>query len=134
MIPVPSYLANFQSVIDAFGYWPGFHDSPVLHLAVDEDEIEMEVEAWETGPDSDEGGFLTLIKKHAIGFRFSGLERTELESFPPSNILFYLGFSPPDEFEREGLFVVELDSAMGCDMCGRFSAKAGEVTFVRPLE
>lgn len=68
MIPVPSYLANFQCVIDAFGYWPGFHDSPVLRLESGDDAIELELEAWETSDEVDEGGYFKLIKKHGSRF------------------------------------------------------------------
>lgn len=132
MIPVPSYLANFQCVIDAFSYWPGFHDSPVLRFESGDDAIELELEAWETSDEVDEGGYFKLIKKHGIGFRFSGLVSKDLERFEPSNILFCLGFSPQADFEREGYFTVELDSAISGD--GGFCARRGEVTFVRALE
>ncbi len=133
MVQVPSYLRNFQEVVDAFGYWPSFHDSPVLRFEVAADSIELEIKAWEMTSETEGRGHFKLTKEYEIGFRFSGLASTELDEFIVNNILFGLLFSPDEESRERGHFSVELDSAMGCDLCGRFSAKEGEVLFVRPL-
>ena len=39
MPSVPTYLRNHQAVINAFGYWPDFHDSPVLSFRADAESI-----------------------------------------------------------------------------------------------
>jgi len=134
MREVPTYIKNFQRVVDTYGYWPSFHDSPVLKFAVDSDTIQLEVKAWEMTSEVDAKGYFVLTKKHNIGFIFTGLVSTELDAFIPENILYDLGFTPLDEHNSQGYFNIELDSAMGSDLCGRFSATVGEVTHVTPSE
>ncbi|MBK1790201.1 Imm50 family immunity protein [Persicirhabdus sediminis] len=131
---IPTYLQNFQSVIDAFGYWPDFHDSPVRHFRVGDDLIKLEVEAWEMTDEVDDQGYFKLIKRHTVGFEFTDIVSTDLEQFIPENILFELGFSTEEERQGQGFFGVTLDSAMGSDLCGAFRAKAGSVSFVRSSE
>jgi len=131
--PVPTYLRNHQKVIDAFGYWPTFHDSPVIRFHRQPDLIELEIEAWEMTSEVDANGYFKLTKRHEIGFAFRGIVATELEQFIPQNILFELLFSPEEEHALNGHFTVELDSAMGCDLCGRFCTKEGEITFIRSV-
>lgn len=133
MIQDPTYLANRQAVIDAYGYWPDFHDSPVLRFVEGEETIEMELEAWEMTPETDERGYIKLIKNHVIGFRFSGIVSKNLDSFARDSCLFVLGFSSPGDCAAAGCFTVELDSAMGSELCGSFCAREGEVLFVRAL-
>jgi hypothetical protein len=131
---VPRYLKNFQTVIDAYGYWPTFHDSPVFRFQVDSDIIILEVEAWEMTSEVDDRGFFILTKKHQIGFRFSDITAPELSDFIPENILSELIFSTEEEYLTDGYFCVELESAIGSDLCGRFRAKSGEVTFIRQFD
>jgi hypothetical protein len=132
MLPVPNYLADNQKVIDAFGYWPSFHDSPVTRFEVIGDEIFFELKAWEMTNKTDSDGYFILTKRHDIGFRFCDIISKNLEDFIPENIIDLLGFSSSEEFDKQGVFTVDLDSAMGSDLCGKFAAKLGEVTFVRP--
>jgi hypothetical protein len=80
----------------------------------------------------DSRGYFVLTKKHEIGFRFSGIATAELDDFIPNNILFELAFSPVAHQQTTGQFQVDLDSAMGGDMCGRFTATNGEVLYIRP--
>ncbi len=133
MIETPTYLRNFERVVDAYGYWPSFHDSPVLRFSHDNNSIELEVEAWEMTSETDHEGYFKLVKKHRIGFRFSDVTSAELDDFIPDNILFGLGFSSIAERDSNGHFFVDLDSAMGGDLCGRFTAESGEVIEVTPL-
>jgi len=50
------------------------------------------------------------------------------------NILFGLGFPSAEEFASAGKFSVKLDSAMGGDLCGSFSARSGEVLEIVPCD
>ena len=134
MPSVPTYLRNHQAVIDAFGYWPDFHDSPVLSFRVDGDSIILEVEVWEMTDEVDAQGYFKLTQRHNVGFEFQDIVSTDLEQFMPENILFELGFSPDEERLEQGFFSVVLDSAMGSDLCGEFRSRAGVVSFVRPSE
>ena len=133
MIETPTYLRDFKRVVDAYGYWPDFHDSPVLRFKYENGSIELEVKAWEMTSEKDDDGYFKLIKKHRIRFRFSGIISTDLGNFTPENILFKLGFSSSANRDSNGQFSVDLESAMGSDLSGSFSAKFGEVTEVAPL-
>lgn len=128
----PSYLRHFERVVEAFGYWPGFHDSPVLRFRSDDDRIELEVEAWEMTSDIDERGHFKLAKRHEIGFAFQDIVAKDHDQFAAENILFELTFSSHEEWRSQGYFSVGLESAVGSEFCGRFSAREGKVTFVRP--
>lgn len=132
MPEAPAYLSGFQHVVEAFGHWPGFHDSPVLAYTRTADGVGLEVEAWEMTPEVDAQGYFILAKRHYIGFRFTGITAARLEGFTDDNILFGLIFSPVAEFQASSRFRVTLDSAMGGDMDGWLEATGGEVTFVRP--
>lgn len=133
MREAPNYISGFESVVAAFGYWPSFHDSPVLKFSRTTEFVELQVEAWEMTSEVDSRGYFVLIKRHEIGFRFAGISSAELDDFTPDNILFELGFSPIAHFQSTGQFHVNLDSAMGGDLCGRFAATSGAVTFIRSL-
>ena len=134
MPPIPTYLRNHQAVIDAFGYWPDFHDSPVLSFRADGDSIVLEVEAWEMTDEVDAQGYFKLTKRRTVGFEFHDIVSTDLEQFIPENILFELGFSSDGERQEQGFFKVVLDSAMGSDLCGEFCVRAGSVSSVRPSQ
>lgn len=129
---MPNFLGNADAVIAAFGYWPIFHDAPVLRWEVGDDCIELDLETWEMTSETDERGSIILTKKHQIGFRFTGITHPYLDDFTADNILFSLQFVQTQPASSESSFTVELDSAMGCDRDGRFTAQHGEVTFVRP--
>jgi hypothetical protein len=135
MIATPSYIRNAEAVVKAFGYWPSFHDAPVVGFRYDEEgdgAVDLTVHGWEMTPDVDERGFFKLIKHHLISFVFLGISDAELDQFRAENILFGLGFSSLEEFNVAGKFSVTLDSAMGGDLCGSFSARIGEIVEVVP--
>jgi hypothetical protein len=132
MLPVPTYLKNYQSVLDAFGYWPSFHDSPVTRFEVSDDTIHLELRAWEMTNQTDKNGYFIQTKHHEIGFRFKQIVSTSIDNFLPDNMFDLLGFTPLEDFERDRFFTVDLDSVLGSDLCGEFCAKVGEVTFSKP--
>jgi hypothetical protein len=132
----PTYLRNHEAVTRVFGYWPSFHDSPVLSFQRQPDQaaIELDLHVFESSGKSDAKGYHILQKHHIVRFLFTGITHADLEHFIPENILFDLGFSLPSEFEAAGRFTVTLDSAMGSDLCGSFVATAGEVISVLPCD
>lgn len=134
MPPVPTFLRNHQAVIDAFGYWPDFHDSSVLRFCAEGGSIILEVEAGEMSDEVDAQGYFRLTKSHIVGFEFRDIVSTDLEHFIPENLLFELEFSSEEERQRQGIFRVVLDSALGSDLCGEFRARDGAVSFVRLSE
>lgn len=134
MIEVPRYIHNHEAVVSAFGYWPSFHDAPVLAFEHAADEITLSLHAWQMTSEVDAKGYFVRHKHHIVRFAFCGLARTDLAPFIPENILFALGFSPSSGFEATGQFTVTLDSAIGGDLCGSFTATSGEVTAVLPCD
>jgi len=63
MIRTPTSIRDFERVVDAYGYWPSFPDSPVLRFRQDNDSIELEVEAWEMTSETDDESYYKLIRK-----------------------------------------------------------------------
>ncbi len=96
--------------------------------------MDLILHGWETTPEVDERGYFKLSKHHLVRFAFHGISDADLDHFICGNILFQLGFSSPEEFAAAGRFSVDLDSAMGGDLCGSFSAAAGEVLEVTPCD
>ncbi|MHA3770459.1 hypothetical protein ACXR0O_02855 [Verrucomicrobiota bacterium sgz303538] len=134
MPEAPRYIRNYEAVVSAFGRWPSFHDSPVLAFKHVDDHIALTVHVWEITSQVDERGYFVSDKHHIVRFAFHGVTRTDLEQFIPQNILFALEFSLCSEFDATGQFTVGLDSAMGGDLCGSFTATFGEVTDVVPCD
>jgi hypothetical protein len=137
MISTPSYLRNNDAIVKAFGYWPRFHDAPVLAFRFAEQaggEVELTLHGWEMTAVVDERGYFKLIKHHRIRFVFREISNADLNRFIPENILFGMIFSSPQEFDAAGEFQVTLNSAMGSDLSGSFSARTGEVLEVTPCD
>jgi hypothetical protein len=138
MTPTPPFLQNTGPVVKAFGYWPSFHDAPVVAFHYDRaghGAIEFTLHGWEMTAEVDERGFFKLIKHHLVRFAFHGITDADLDRFTPmGNILFGLGFSSTEEFAVAGKFSVDLDSAMGGDLCGSFCAHSGEVLEIVPCD
>lgn len=136
MTSVPSYVRNTQAVLEAFGYWPSFHDAPVVDFRYKpEGAVDFILHGWEMTADVDERGYFKLIKHHLVEFAFQEVSDADLERFTSmGNILFGLEFSTPEEFAAAGRFRVLLDSAMGGDLCGSFCARSGEVLAVIPCD
>jgi hypothetical protein len=134
--PTPTYLRSHELVLAAFGYWPTFHDSPVLSFRGpgEDSTLDFTLHAFEASGESDARGYHILQKHHLVRFAFGGVVESDLEHFLRENILFDLGFSAPSEFQSTGRFTVWLDSAMGGDLCGSFVAQSGEVVSVLPCD
>lgn len=131
MREIPSYLQGHENVVSAYGRWPSFHDAPVIRWANHADVIELEVEAGEMTSEVDAQGYYVIAKRCLVAFRFTAIIATELDVFLPENILFELGFSSVADLAMNGSFEVVLDSAMGSDLGGRFTATSGEIVQVK---
>ncbi|MDB6120264.1 MAG: hypothetical protein JWO08_4045 [Verrucomicrobiaceae bacterium] len=132
----PVYLKNYEAVVHAFGWWPGFHDANVRAFgpSTRPDSLELLLHWWVMTNAVDEKGFYILEKHHLVRLGFEGITDAELDQFTPENILFELGLSSPEEFAAEGKFRVVLDSAIGSEFCGAFSAREGAVLEVVPCD
>ncbi len=138
MTTTPTYLAGYRTVLDAFGYWPSFHDAKVRSFEYSEvppGKVEFVVHGFEMTSEVDAGGYFKLVKHHLVRFTFDGISDVELEPFAKGfaefgQILGYLGFPLPDGSNEASGFRVLLDSVMEGD--GSFTAKAGAVLEVVP--
>src|SRR5277367_978093 len=113
MKPAPPYLRNTDAVLNAFGYWPRFHDAPVVAYNYDRaghGAVELTLHGWEMTSEVDSRGFFKLTKHHLVRFGFKLITNPNLPKFASGNILFGLDFSNAEDFAAAGRFSVELDS------------------------
>ena len=138
---VPAYLQNYQAVLDAFGYWPHFHDAEVRSLIMDRNHIlfndiadariELVVHAWELSNWANEQGHLPRSKYHLVHFEFFNVSDVDLKGFNHQNAI--LGLSFTDHYtDQTGSpsFQVALEPAHG--LHGSFNASKGGVVSVTP--
>ena len=129
----PTFLRNVEAVVSAFGHWPSFHDARVVAFHFDNEGpgvVDLTLHGWTMAPDIDERGFYKLTNHHLVRFRFSEISDADLDGFSADNILFGLTFLPSKDSTVSEMFTVLMDSAMGGDLSGSFSARSGEVTEV----
>jgi hypothetical protein len=134
ILPTPTYLPGYEAVVAAFGYWPSFHDAPLLSLEQSDTSLAMLIHADEMTREVDEHGFFGSIKHHLVRFRFSGVRDFALRQFDVPNTLFEIVFSDPAEFSSTGRFTVTLQSVWGGGCDATFTAASGEVSSVMPCD
>lgn len=134
ILPTPTYLPGYEAVVAAFGYWPSFHDAPLLSFEHSDASLAMVIHADEMTRDVDERGFFGSIKHHLVRFRFSGVHDLQVRQFDVPNTLFEIVFSDPAEFSSTGRFTVTLQSVMGGGCDATFTAASGEVSSVTPCD
>lgn len=132
MLAVPSYIANHELVLAAFGYWPRFHDADVVDFRRVDDEVDLTLHAFEMTREVDERGYFRLIKHHLVRLRFTDIADAELDRFweMNGNSLDQLALS--EERGSDDRFTVELESVVGGEFCGSFRARRAEVVNVVP--
>ena len=126
----PTFLNNYQALLDHFGYWPSFHDANVISYAGPTAEcqtVDLTLHTWEMTSEVDAKGYYVLRKHALVAFRFAGVHDASLERFDSGNILFGMDITPAGDADS---IHVELDSVM--DMSGDFSATSGEIIYVVP--
>ncbi len=126
----PTFLGNYQALLDHFSYWPSFHDANVMSYAgptAECDTVDLVLHTFEMTSEVDAKGYYVLHKHVLVTFRFTGVHDASLQLFDSGNILFGLDITREGD---AGSFHVELDSVM--DMSGDFSATSGEIVSVVP--
>ena len=132
--PTPTYIHNHEAVLSAYGYWPAFHDAPLLALEYSPapaSRIDLVVHTYELTPELDAEGFFGSTKHHVVHFRFADIDDLELCNFDIPNELIEMLFSQRTDADSQR-FRVELVSVLGGDCVARFSAGSGEVVTVTP--
>ena len=119
----PNHLQNSQAVVDAFGYWPSFHDAPLFDVALNADELRFTVHGFVMTDEIDERGYFRLTKHHLVRFRFCGVRDLRLKFYEEcdSDILAELVFAPSSADE---IFQVSFSFHCGGED-GSFFARSG---------
>lgn len=134
-------IENYSLVVDAFGFWPSFHDAEVCWLRLDRmkdcpgicngSAVEFEIHFWKTTGEVDDDGYFRLVNHNLVHFRFEDVRDVELVGFNHQNVIFELEISeePQTEEEMRHLKVV-FSSCYGLQ--GEFKALRGAVIEVTP--
>jgi Immunity protein 50 len=125
--PTPVYIRGHEKVVDTYGYWPSFHDSPVLSLEHDEagSTADLVVEVFEAG--RAEG---SLVNRHSIVLRLFGVTTVNFRQFRLPNTILEMTFDPVSAMKGRGRFNVGLVSVTGGDCTAGFVAESGEVVSI----
>jgi hypothetical protein len=129
-VEAPTFLGNYQTLLNYFGYWPSFHDANVMSFTGPTAELQtcdLVLHTFEMTSEVDAKGYYVRHKHVLVTFHFAGVHDAALERFDSGNILFGMDITRPD---AAGSFRVELNSVM--DMSGDFSAASGEIISVVP--
>src|SRR5687767_6800327 len=111
-IPTPTYIGNHETLLAAYGYWPSFHDAPLLSFEHDAGgaTVNLEVHTAEMTPETDERGYFRYVKHYLTRFSFVGVDDLAIQQFDIPNTIFEMTFSPSSDFESTGRFTVEIES------------------------
>ena len=135
-----SEIENANLLVEAFGYWPRFHDAELFSFNLSRGSLLPEKDSWEfpsiearlhvfeMTSDVTPDGYFILHKHHLVDFRFEGVEDLHLEGFNHQNVLLGLEFRPIDGSPQR--FEVFFDSAFGAD--AKFSCSRIVITGLAP--
>jgi hypothetical protein len=131
-------IAGAHLVTRVFGYWPSFHDSEVVRIALTRSpdytagpSLEADVHAFEMTSEVDERGFLVLRHHVLVSFRFDGVQQVQVSNFNNQNALMGIDIADIGSRQLEGLnFEVLFDAAHGVDLA--LLCRSATVTAVRP--
>lgn len=124
----PRHIRGTELVLDAFGYWPAFHDARVSDVRVGGGVVSFTIRAFEMTKETDERGYFRLTKHHDVRLRF---EDVVDGSLPERNDTL-MRLVVEDELDGDGRFLVDVDSVLGSDHGGTFRARSGVVVAVVP--
>ncbi|MBI5846021.1 MAG: hypothetical protein HZB23_15280 [Deltaproteobacteria bacterium] len=134
-------LENHKLVLDAFGFWPSFHDAEVCWLRLDRMKegvgvhggpaLEFELHFWETTGEVDEDGYFRLVNHNLVHFRFEDVRAVELLGFNHQNAIFELKISAEPQNE-EGVTPLKVVFESCYGLGGEFKACRGRVMAVTP--
>ncbi len=141
VIETPKHVKGVDLVLNAFGYWPSFHDAKlrgVRHDEAGEGAVMFTLEAFEMTNEVEErvwngvmGKYFRLTKHHDVCFRFDDVAEVVLPT--QSDTLDMLEIV--DERDEDGRFLVVLESVIGRTeegFGGSFRARSGVVLDVIP--
>jgi hypothetical protein len=131
-----------SKVIDAFGYFPTFHDGEVIDLYLNRNttpgaeypnvSITFTLHGWEMTSSLTPTGHYHLIKHHLIKFRFDHIDSVNLRYFNHQNVISQLSITKLDPPIDHALLEIDFGSCYGLE--GGFRAISGSVMEVIPCD
>jgi hypothetical protein len=134
----PIHIANHEKVVEAFGYWPLFHDAEVRSLKLDRNRtlfdatanpcVELVIHALEWT--EAKGSAPASFNHHLVHFEFEEIDDVQLIGFNHQNALHGLRFEPAEAGPGEPRHWLAIDSAHG--LIGGFTYARATVVAVTP--
>ena len=134
MVEAPKHVRGVDLVLNAFGYWPSFHDARIEGVRLDSSgggAVMFTIRAFEMTSETDARGYFGLSKQHDVRFRFDDVAEVSIpehdDTLSSLEIVSALG--------SDGRFLVVVESAIGSQnegYGGSFRARSGVVLDVIP--
>lgn len=128
--PVP--VVNAFRLLDAFGYWPSFHDAEVHRATLDRGargehpSVTLAINVYDSSGTIDERGHYDVRVNVMVSLLFTNVEDLELSDLGAQNVIGGLRM----ESQPGGRIAIELEPCFGLN--GVFSCGAVEVLDVMP--
>src|SRR3954470_819998 len=115
-------------IIDAFGYWPSFHDAEVYAIHLDRGQgnsdnssfvfpiLTAKIHVFEMTDQVNSAGYFVLVKHTLVTLRFHGVDECRLDGFNHQNAILGLTVSEPAPGPRKvPVREVRMEAAFGLD-------------------
>jgi hypothetical protein len=130
-------IENIHLLEDIFGYFPTFHDSEVLRIVLNREDIktgptlETQIYVFEVTPEIRDGQYV-LRHNNVVTFQFLEIDELILEGFNHQNVLSSLNIKDISDQQLEWLkFDVHFDGIFGVDI--RFRCRAVKIVNIEPF-
>jgi hypothetical protein len=136
-------IENHELVLNAFGYWPSFHDAEIHWVKLERlvetyqgyssPNIEFVIHCWEMTSETTKDGFFKLHKHHLVHFKFDDIFDMEVDGFNHQNAILDLAILVEPK-TKTGLTPIKviIDPAYG--LGGEFKANKGVILRVTPCD
>ena len=123
-------IANAESLLEVFGYWPSFHDAEVTELRLERTgkgpgpSATITIHVFEMTNEVKPDGYFLCHKHSLVTLACSGIEELSLDGFNHQNALSGLLI---EECAPNGRLRVTLDNAYGVDgvlVCNELSVQS----------
>jgi hypothetical protein len=135
-------IEGVSKVIDAFGYFPSFHDGEIIELHLLRNTTPHEdwptvsllftLHGWEVTSEVTPEGFYRLTKHHLLKFRFDHVDSVDLRFFNHQNVISALSIERIEPPTDHALIQIEFGSCFGLE--GGFRAVTGSVEDISPCD
>jgi hypothetical protein len=133
-------IEGATKVVDAYGYFPTFHDGEILDLHLSRNStpesdisttsIGFTLHGWEMTSEVTPEGYYRLVKHHLVKFRFDHIDEVSIRDFNHQNVISELTITRIEEPTDHALIRVDFDGCYGIE--GGFRAVSGAVEAIIP--